>query len=149
MFEWMAGQFCGMINMKSITIIADDKVGLLADISYILAKSKINIDSINVDVVGGKAIISLGLSDAVKGKGVVESAGYKCEDPSAVVIKLPDKPGELNRITATLAKEGVNVQNVHMLSKDSANTVLAILVDKPKRAALILQPHLITNESTY
>lgn len=133
--------------MKSITIVADDKVGLLADISYILAKSKVNIDAINVDVVGGKAIISLALSDPAKGKQVVEAAGYKCEDQNAVVIKLPDKPGELNRTTALLAKEGVNVQNVHMLSKDGANTVLSIVVDKPKRAALILQPLLITNDS--
>lgn len=135
--------------MKSITIIADDKVGLLADISYILAKSRINIETINVDVVGGKAIISLGLSDAVKGKQVVETAGYKCEDPLAVVIKLPDKTGELNRITSLLSKEGVSIQNVHTLSKDGTHTVLALMVDKPKRAALVLQPHLITNESTY
>lgn len=135
--------------MKTITIVADDKVGLLADISYILAKSKINIDTINVDVVGGKAIISLGISDPVKGKQVVEAAGYKCEDQDTVVIKLPDRPGELNRITTMLSKEGVNIQNVRTLSKDGTNTVLSLAVDKPKRAMLILQPHLITNESTY
>jgi len=135
--------------VKSITIVADDKVGLLADISYILSKSKINIDAINVDVVGGKAIISLCLSDIVKGKQVVEAAGYKCEDPAAVVIKIPDKPGELNKMTSTLAKEGVNVQNVHMLAKDGSHTVLSVVVDKQKRAAMILQQHLITNESSY
>lgn len=135
--------------MKSITIIADDKVGLLADISYILAKSRVNIDTINVEVVGGKAIISLGLSDAAKGKQVVEASGYKVEDPDAVVIKLPDKPGELNRITTLLTKEGVNVKNVHTLSKDGRTTVLSVMVDKPKKASLILQPHLITNESAY
>ncbi len=135
--------------MKSITVVADDKVGLLADISYILAKSKINIDAINVDVVGGKAIISLCLSDVAKGKQVVEAAGYKCEDPAAVVIKIPDKPGELNKMTSTLAKEGVNVQNVHMLAKDGSHTVLSVVVDKQKRAAMILQQHLITNESAY
>jgi hypothetical protein len=135
--------------VKTITIVADDKVGLLADISYILAKSKINIDAINVDVIGGKAIISLMLSDAVRGKTVVEAAGYKCEDPAAVVIKIPDRPGELNKMTATLSKEGVNVQNVHMLAKDGSSTVLSIVVDKQKRAAMILQQHLITNESAY
>jgi len=135
--------------MKSITIVADDKVGLLADISYVLAKSKINIDAINVDVIGGKAVISLGMGDAVKAKQVVESAGYKCEDTNAVVIKLLDTPGELNKTTALLAKEGVNVQTVHMLAKDSKNAVLSFIVDKPKRAMLILQPQLITNESAY
>jgi len=36
-----------------------------------------------------------------------------------------------------------------MLAKDSKNAVLSFIVDKPKRAMLILQPQLITNESAY
>lgn len=135
--------------MKAITIVADDKVGLLADISYVLAKSKINIESINVDVVAGKAIITLSLSDVVKGKQVVEAAGYKVEEANSVVIKLRDEPGQLNEVTAMLAKEGINVQNLHTLSKDGKTTIVSLVVDKPKRASTILDKYLITNESTY
>ena len=135
--------------MKAITIVADDKVGLLADISYILAKSKINIEAINVDVVAGKAIITLSLSDVLRGKQVVEAAGYKVEEANSVVIKLNDEPGELNQVTAMLAKDGINVQNVHMLSRDGKTTVISLVVDKPKRASSVLGKYLITNESTY
>jgi len=136
-------------HVKSVTIVADDKVGLLADISYILAKAKINIDSVTVDVIGGKAIISLGLSDAVKGKGVLEAASYKVEDVNSVVVKLPDKPDELSKITAMLTKDGVKVENVRTLSKDEGNTILAITVDKPKRAIGVLKNYLIINEAPY
>ncbi|MCX6773186.1 MAG: ACT domain-containing protein [Candidatus Micrarchaeota archaeon] len=52
--------------MKQITIVADDKVGLLADISYILGKARVNIDAISVEVHGGKAIISLTFKDDKK-----------------------------------------------------------------------------------
>lgn len=135
--------------MKSITIVAEDKVGLLADISYILAKSKINIETINVDVVGGKAIVSLGLMDAERAKQVVEASGYKVEDPDAVVVKVSEKPDEVSRVTKMLTDEGVDVKNVRMLTKDSKSTVLAMTVDKPRKAALILEPHLIVNKSTY
>jgi len=45
--------------MKDITIIAPDKVGLLADISYILGKARVNIESIAVTSVGGKAVITV------------------------------------------------------------------------------------------
>lgn len=135
--------------MKALTIVADDKVGLLADISYILSKAKINIETINVDVVAGKAIITLSLSDVDKGKSVLEAAGYKMEDTDTVVIKLSDKPGELNRITTMLSKEGINIKNVHVLSKDGASTVLSIRVDKPKRASTLLRDCLITKESSY
>jgi hypothetical protein len=135
--------------VKSIAIVADDKVGLLADISYILAKSKINIESLSVDVIGGKAIITLSVSDVIKGKEVVIGAGYKVEEANTTIVKLSDKPGELNKVTAMLSKEGLNVQSVNVLAKDGKVTVLSILTDKPKKAALVLQPFLITNESSY
>lgn len=135
--------------MKTITVVADDKVGLLADISYILAKSKINIESVTVDVVASKAIISLSLSDIPKGKAVLESANYKVEEANAVVIKLPDNPGELSKITEMLAKDGISIQGLHTLSKDGKTTIVAILVDKPRRTNTLLEKLLITNESEY
>ena len=135
--------------MKTVTIVSDDKVGLLADISYRLAKGKINIESVNVDVIAGKAIISLGLSDVVKGKGALEAAGYTVEEMNSVVVKLPDKPGELTRITNMLSKDGISIQNVRTLSKDEKNTVLCITVDKPKRAMGLLKDYLVINESPY
>lgn len=135
--------------MKQITIVADDKVGLLADLSYILAKTKINIESISVDVVAGKAIISLSLSDSKKGKEVLEGSGYKVEEANAIVIKLTDKPGELNKVTTMLSKEGVNITNVRMLSKDGRATVLSLLVDKPKRASMLLKGYMMAEEAPY
>ena len=135
--------------MKCVTIIADDKVGLLADMSYILSKARINIESINVDVIAGKAIISTCLSDADKGKVVLSQAGYNVEEMNAVVIKLPDEPGQLNKITTLLSKEGIGIQNVHTLSKDASSTVLSIIVDKPKRASTLLKEFLITKDSSY
>lgn len=133
--------------MKSIVISADDKVGLLADISYLLAKAKINIETICVDVVSGKAVISLEVSDPARGKQVVEAGGYRVEDLSSVVIKISEK--ELNTITKQLTDDGLKVQNVQMIAKDNHDTVYSISVDKPKRANTLLQPHLITSKSYY
>lgn len=133
--------------MKNITIVADDKVGLLADISYVIAKSKINIETVTVEVISAKAIISLGLSDAVRGKEVIEAAGYRVENPEAIVVKLNEETGELGKVTTLLGKEGVKVKNVNVLTKDSLYSIAAITVDKQKRAAVILKPYLITNES--
>jgi hypothetical protein len=136
-------------TVKNLAIVADDKVGLLADISYILAKSKINIESLSVDVIGGKAIISMIVSDVVKGKDVVQGAGYKVEDPNTTIVKFAEKPGELERITGMLSKEGLNVQNVNVIAKDDRMSVLGISTDKPKKAAMILRTYLITNDSAY
>ncbi|NYZ74185.1 hypothetical protein H0O00_03515 [Candidatus Micrarchaeota archaeon] len=133
--------------MKTIVISADDKVGLLADISYLLAKAKINIETICVDVFSGRAVISLEVTDPVKGKQVVEAGGYKVEDLNAVVIKINEK--DLSKVTKQLTDEGLKVQNVQVLAKDNHEMVYSMVVDKPKRANTLLQPHLITNKSYY
>ena len=135
--------------MKQVTIVADDKVGLLADISYILGKAKVNIESVNADVVGRKAIVSLSLSDEMKGKSVLEASGYSVGELNSVVIKLKDKPGELNKLTSALSKDGVNIKSVHMLSKGGDNTVVSLVVDKPKRAASLLKESLLASENVY
>lgn len=129
--------------MKSVTIIADDKVGLLADISYILGKAKVNIETIGVDVVSDKSIVTLSLSDIDRGKNVLEASGYKVAEINSVVVKLSDQPGELSRMTNMLSSEGVSIQNVHMLSRDGKQTVLSVVVDKPKRAGSVLREFLV------
>jgi len=133
--------------MKSVTIVSEDKVGLLADISYVLGKAKVNIESISVDVVAGKAIITLTIQDPMKAKDVLERNGYTVAESNVLVIKLADKPGELSKITNMLAGEHVSIHNVHMLSRDGKNTVLAIIVDKPKKASKMLDEYLINKQS--
>ena len=129
--------------MKSVTIISNDKIGLLADISYVLSKSKINIESVAVDVVAGKAIINLMLSDADKGKNALVKSGYEIEEANTVVIKLKDEPGQLNHITGMLSKGGINIQNLQILSRSEAETVLSLKVDKPKKAEGMLKEFIL------
>jgi hypothetical protein len=136
--------------MKSITIIADDKVGLLADISYILGKAKVNIDALSVDVVAKKAVVILTVPDSEKARQVLEASGYTVTEANMIVVRLPDEPGELGKITTSLAKQGINIENVQTLSRDGRDTVLGILVDKPKKANEMLKPYLLNkSEPTY
>ncbi len=132
--------------MKPITIVENDRVGLLADISYILAKNKINIETISVNVVGGKAIIVLTVSNPKKALEVLGENSYKNLEEDYFVIKLGDKPGELNRITMMLSQAGVNILNVHLLSRDGAQTLVALKVDKDRKARELLADYLAENE---
>lgn len=74
--------------MKSITIVSEDRLGLLADISYILGKSSINIEGLFVDVIGGKAVISMDVKDPRKASGVLGMNGFKTTNPESIVIKV-------------------------------------------------------------
>jgi len=132
--------------MKQVTIISQDRVGLLADISYILGKSGINIDGLFVDVIGGKAVVALELKDPVRAKGVLESNGFRIADPQAIVVKVSN--GALDTITEMLEDEKIKVMNLAELSADANDRVLAISVDKPRKATKMLGPFMLGNAAS-
>ncbi|MBI2079328.1 ACT domain-containing protein [Candidatus Micrarchaeota archaeon] len=134
--------------MKSITIVSEDRVGLLADISYILGKAKVNIESVSVDVVGGKAVVVITVKDSKKAAVELQKNNYTVSEENVLVVKLQDRPGELSRITNVLAQDKINIQNVHILSRDGKTTILSVMVDKPRKASKVLEEFLL-NKSDF
>lgn len=132
--------------MKTITIVSKDEVGLLADISYVLAKEKVNIESISMDVVGEKSVITLGVDDERKAREALKSSGYNVSEEDSVVVKLEDKPGELSRITRMLADSKISIRNVLLVSSDGRNTIISFAVDKPRNAEKLLKDFLFKED---
>ncbi len=129
--------------MKTINILAEDKVGLLADISYILGKNNINIDGLNMDIVGKKAIISLVVKDHIKARGILQQNNYDITENDAIVVKISNNPGAVSEITNMLIKEKINVENLSVISSNTNEGVFALIVDKPRKANRILSRYTI------
>ncbi len=132
-----------MTKLKTITIVVKDKVGLLADISYILGKAGINIEELHADVVGDKAIISMGVKDVKKASDILKNSGFEIANPESIVIKVGK--GHAERVFSMLNLEKVALKNKDILAKDEKEEVLAIAVDKPRKAVKILNEFLFEN----
>lgn len=133
--------------MKEISIITEDRVGLLADVSYVLGKARINIESIAASGVGGKAVLSIVVKDYDKAKQVLENSGFKVTRGNVVFIKLVDQPGKLADVAKMLADNKINVENLHLVSRDGKSTIVGITVSNPKKARELLKDVLIDKES--
>ncbi|MBI5046687.1 hypothetical protein HZC07_03060 [Candidatus Micrarchaeota archaeon] len=133
--------------MKSVTIVADDRVGLLADISYILGKSGVNIDGLYVDVVAGKAVISLEIKDPRKASEVLYRNGFQTTNPEAIVIKISNN--RFDDVTDLLQEEQIEVKTFSTLSSDAEEGIFAIHVDKPRKAFKVLTPFILGNTQPY
>ena len=129
--------------MKQIAVVADDRVGLLADISYILGKARINIDSIVVQVHGGKAVIDLTVKDDEKASRMLSSNGYNVLSSEVLLVKLQDEPGELSKLSTKLREAGVNIESLYMIARGGGFCVNALKVDKPKKAKKLLASFLM------
>lgn len=132
--------------MKEITIVGEDKVGSLADISYILGKARINIESVSATSMEGKAIVSLMLKDDKRATELLKSNGYQVLEAEIFVVKLADEPGRLSEITKMLSNEGVSISSLYVVAKDKGVTIVALRADKPHKAKKLLAPYLISQE---
>lgn len=132
--------------MKQITIMSQDKVGVLADISYILGKNRINIDAINAEVYGGQAIINLTVKDEKKAGRLLSANGYKVLESEILVVKVKDEPGALSEVSKLLKEAGVNIENLYLLARGSGFSLDAIKVDKPKKARKLLEKFLVQSD---
>ena len=128
--------------MKQITVVVDDEVGKLADVSFILGKSKINIDSISMGKVGGKSIIHLTIKNEDKAIAVMEANGYKCLKSDVLVVKLLNEPGELAKMTKLLADSKIDVHNVTVVEQGPKYSLYSLKVDRQSKAEKVLVEYL-------
>ncbi len=129
--------------MRSVVVVTEDKPGLLGDITYILSKSGIVINGVDVDVVGGKAVLSLVVKDPRKTKGVLERNGFMIVEPDALVVKVSDQPRSFADIMKMLERKKVRIEDYSEITSDDNGGVFALTVNKRRKASRLLENFMI------
>ncbi len=129
--------------MKQITVVVADKVGVLAELSYLLGKARVNIEALSAEVQGGKGVINIVVSDEKKAEMVLKSNGYHVLSGEMLVVKVKDEPGALSGISKKLQKAKVNIESIYLLTRGEGYSLDAIMVDKPKKAKQVLAEYLV------
>lgn len=126
--------------MKPITIITADRVGLISDISYVLGVARVNIESLDATVVGRKIVITVMVSNYEKAKDALEKNGYQASlDKDYCVVKIRDEPGSMGRMTELLKKAHINIIQLHQISSDGKEALVALKTNKPRPTKEILK----------
>ncbi|MFA6328813.1 MAG: ACT domain-containing protein [Candidatus Micrarchaeia archaeon] len=134
------------IDMKQITVVVADKVGVLAELSYLLGKAHVNIEAISAEVQGGKSVINLVVSDDKKAEMILKSNGYHVLAGEMLVVKVKDAPGALSEISKKLQKAKINIESIYLLTRGEGHSLDALMVDKPKKAKKVLAEYLVKAE---
>jgi hypothetical protein len=127
--------------MKSVTVVSDDRVGLLADMSYILGKSSLTIEGLAVDVAGGKAVICLEVKDPKRAAEVLHSNGFVTTAPDSIIIKISN--GSMEEISEMLESAKVHIISLNPLSSSQEDSIYAMSVDKPRKATKLLSAFIL------
>lgn len=124
--------------MKQLTIIVDNKVGALADVTEVVSRSGINIISISAQGFENSAVIRLLTTDVNTAMSYLSKAGYNAVVSDIIVLKLIDRPGELYKVVKKLSKEGLNLRSVYIIGKEGDRTLVAIDPEDYKKALKIV-----------
>ena len=112
-----------------IVIMADNEVGVIADITRALADEQINVETINAESTGDQGAIVLTVDSYDRALYVLNREGFKAVGDEALVVRLPDEPGALAGVADRLKEAGVNIQSMHILNRQAGHAMIARTVD--------------------
>jgi hypothetical protein len=127
--------------MKELTIFAKDRVGLLADITEMMGKNGINIEFLSGEAIAGIAVLHMTFSNELAAASLLERAGFTVISSELLVLKIPNKPGEIGRISRMLSAEGISIQNIYFMGEKARHGFFAVKVDRHDDAMGILKKY--------
>ncbi len=96
-------------KVKQLVVVTDDKPGMLAEISGVLAKEKVNLDAICAYAMKDKAVFYVLCSDAEKAETILMKKGWQVKEEEVVVVSLENKPGVLSKFADKLKAKNINL----------------------------------------
>lgn len=127
---------------KEISVNVVNKIGVLADMSKILADHGISIEAVTGYAVNKEATIMLVTDDNLRATDALKKKNYKSiKENEVVIIELEDKPGALKGVTAKLASEGIDIKYMYGTTcPGGCPATLVISTANNEKALLVLRP---------
>ena len=124
--------------MNRIIIMANNEVGVIADISRVMADNDINIETMTAQGPGGNGVVTLTTDDNDAALRALTDAGFKVVTDDALILQLPDEPGALAKVAQRFKDTGVNIQSLHILARHHGYTTVALSADDRTRAETLV-----------
>jgi hypothetical protein len=123
--------------LKQFEISVNNRPGEIAKVTDVMASNGINIMAIASERCE-KPIIRIVTDDELSTRNALSKAKMKFKENELIVLELEDRPGELSKVAKKLAKAGINVESIHILSKGTTVTSVALVTDNVKKTSEIL-----------
>lgn len=115
------------MQVKQVSIFLENKKGRLLDALKALAKAKINIRALSIADTADYGILRMIVSDVVRAKAALETAGFTVKETDVIAIAVNDQPGGLAKILEVLNNAGLNVEYVYAFAEKHENDAIVVL----------------------
>ncbi len=117
--------------MTEFVVQMENRPGRLASLTEALATFGVNIEALAAYGTDGDGTVRLIVDDAVTTRRVLQEADLGHEENTVLTAELPHRPGELARLTRSIADAGVNIDAIYVLRASAEGVEFAISLDQP------------------
>ena len=101
---------------KQIVVEVFNEIGVLHDLSKVVAEKGVNILAVDADVHGENAVVRLVTDDNLRAADALRGARYAPREEPIVLAELEHKPGILECVTERLGKAGIDIRHLAVTS---------------------------------
>ena len=130
--------------MKQITIVTKSRRGLTADISELLAKAGINIETLDAEDVEGADVVTLSVDHYNRALAALRDAGYPAVTEDALLVRVKDEPGALAKVAVKFKEADIAVRSIRIIRRDNGWGIIAIGAERTEAAKALVRDSLIT-----
>jgi hypothetical protein len=141
------------MKVEQISIFMENKSGRLAEVTGTLALAGVNIRALSLADTADFGILRLIVNNTERAKEVLKANGFTVGKTEVVAIEVPDRPGGLAEILATLDKGQINVEYMYAFVQHSGDNAVIIFrfdeVDKAIQVLLSADVRILKGEEVY
>lgn len=112
--------------MQRITVISPNRTGVLAEVTEVLARKNISIDSIAADTIGTQGLIHIDLEHADSAIAALTAAGYQTVAEEVLLARIADRPGAVAELSRRLLDARVDIRALNLVQRNDGWAVIAI-----------------------
>jgi len=128
-----------------ISVFLENRAGQFAEITGILAENHIDLRAISIAETTDYGVLRMIVDDAEKATSVLMQHGYLLSMTPVLVIAVPDQPGGVAPVLATLAEGNVDIEYMYSLfTHREGKSYIVFRVAENEKFVALLKNHGIT-----
>jgi len=132
--------------VKQISVIAKGQEDITTRIAELMGEQDINIETLDIETVEGTSVVTLTVDNYDEALSALQNAGLDAVSEDAVLIRVPDEPGTLAKISRRLMDADIHLRSLRILRRRNGGAIVAVSVDRTEHAYEVLHDYIISEE---
>jgi len=133
------------MNVRQISVFLENRAGELADVTNVLAENSIDLRALSIAESTNYGVLRLIVDDAEKATEILLAHGNVLSMTPVLVIAVPDHPGGVAPVLATLAEGNLDIEYMYSLfTHKEGQAYMVFRVTDEEKFVSLLKAHGIT-----